>query len=122
MKKQNRKVAMLGLVFAMSLFTMTSCSTSSSALNDLQNFSNELRDNSQNYDAKDWSKAVNKFGKIRKKISKHDYTVAERQRIGKLEGDCAKYMVKGAKEGVMDGILGLGSEIQGVLDAIGTKK
>ena len=48
--------------------------------------------------------------------------MAERQRIGKLEGDCARYMAKGAKDGVLDQILGIGSEIQGILDAIGIKR
>ena len=42
----------------------------------------------------------------------HDY---------KLEGDCARYMVRGAKDGVMNSVFGLGSEIQGILDAFGVK-
>ena len=122
MKEVKGKVFFVGLALAMASLSMTSCSTSNSALNDLQSFSNELRDHSQNYDAKDWKHAVRKFEKIRTKISKHDYTVAERQRIGVLEGNCVKYMVKGAKDGVMDGVLGLGSEVQGILDALGIKK
>ena len=46
---------------------------------------------------------------------------AERQRIGRLEGDCARYMVRGAKDGVINSVFGLGSELQGILDAIGGK-
>ena len=80
-----------------------------------------MRNNSQYYTVKKWKKAVNKFGKIRKNISRFDYTAAERQRIGKLEGDCARYMVKGAKEGVVDKVLGAGGELQGILDALGIK-
>lgn len=121
-KRIKSKAVVAGILLGLASVGFTSCSTSDSALNDLQSFSYELRDNGKNYDAKDWSKAVKKFGKIRKRIDKHDYTVAERQRIGKLEGDCAKYMAKGAKDGVMDHVLGLGSEIQGILDAIGVKK
>mgnify|MGYP001740758160 CR=1 FL=1 len=79
----------IGLAFVVAAITVSSCATRESAINDLQNFSYELRDNSQ--------------------------------RIGKLEGDCARYMVKGAKEGVVDKVLGAGGELQGILDALGIK-
>ena len=113
--KRNIKTMLMGVAIVAATMSVSSCSTRESAINDLQNFSYELRDNSQYYTAKKWKKAVNKFGKIRRRIARHDYTVAERQRIGKLEGDCARYMAKGAKDGI-------GSEIQGILDAIGIKR
>ena len=121
MRKKVKKVLM-GLALIVAMLTVSSCATRESAINDLEKFSFELRDNSQYYTAKKWRKAVDKFGKIRREISRHDYTVAERQRIGRLEGDCARYMVRGAKEGVMNSVFGLGSEIQGILDAFGVKR
>ena len=120
--KHNIKNMLMGVALIATTLSVSSCSTRESAINDLQNFSYELRDNSQYYTVKKWKKAVNKFVKIRRRIARHDYTVAERQRIGKLEGDCARYMAKGAKDGVLDQILGIGSEIQGILDAIGIKR
>ena len=114
-------ILFIGLAFVVAAITVSSCATRESAINDLQNFSYELRDNSQYYTVKKWKKAVNRFGKIRKNISRFDYTAAERQRIGKLEGDCARYMVKGAKEGVVDKVLGASGELQGILDALGIK-
>ena len=119
--KRNIKTMLMGVAIVAATMSVSSCSTRESAINDLQNFSYELRDNSQYYTVKKWKKAVNKFGKIRKNISRFDYTAAERQRIGKLEGDCARYMVKGAKEGVVDKVLGAGGELQGILDALGIK-
>lgn len=115
------KKMFMGLALIVAMLSVSSCATRESAINDLENFSYELRDNSQYYTAKKWRKAVDKFSNIRREISRHDYTVAERQRIGKLEGDCARYMVRGAKDGVMNSVFGLGSEIQGILDAIGIK-
>ena len=58
--------------------------------------------------------------KIRKKISKYefDYTPEEKAKIGQLEGDCARYMAKGAKEGVVDKIHNIGNEIKGILQGI----
>ncbi len=116
------KKMLMGLALIVAMLSVSSCATRESAINDLEKFSFELRDNSQYYTAKKWRKAVDKFGRIRREISRHDYTVAERQRIGRLEGDCARYMVRGAKEGVMNSVFGLGSEIQGILDAFGVKR
>ncbi len=116
------KKMLMGFALIVAMLSVSSCATRESAINDLEKFSYELRDNSQYYTAKKWRKAVDKFGKIRREISRHDYTVAERQRIGRLEGDCARYMVRGAKEGVMNSVFGLGSEIQGILDAFGVKR
>ncbi|ANR73213.1 hypothetical protein J4856_07350 [Prevotella scopos JCM 17725] len=120
MRKKVKKVLM-GLALIVAMLTVSSCATRESAINDLERFSYELRDNSQYYTARKWRRAIDKFGSIRREISRHDYTVAERQRIGKLEGDCARYMVRGAKDGVMNSVFGLGSEIQGILDAFGVK-
>lgn len=99
---------------------MASCSTKQSAINDLENFSYELRDHSRYYDSQDWEKAGKKFVKIRKNVNKHefDYTAEEKAKIGKLEGDCARYMARGAKEGVFDKLKNIGSEIKGILEGI----
>lgn len=116
------KKMLMGLALIVATLSVSSCATRESAVNDLEKFSYELRDNSQYYTAKKWRKAVNKFGRIRREITRHDYTVAERQRIGRLEGDCARYMVRGAKNGVVNSVFDLGSEIQGILDALGIKR
>ena len=99
---------------------MASCSTKQSAISQLEDFSYELRDHSRYYDTNDWEKAGKKFVNIREKISKHefDYTAEEKAKIGRLEGECAKYMAKGAKEGVFDKIKGFANEINGVLQGI----
>ena len=116
------KRMLMGLALVVAMLSVSSCATRESAINDLEKFSYELRDNSQYYTAKQWRRVVDKFGNIRREISRHDYTVAERQRIGRLEGDCARYMVRGAKDGVVNSVFGLGSEIQGILDAFGVKR
>lgn len=99
---------------------LASCATKQRAINQLENFSYELRDNSRYYNTTDWEKAGKKFVKIRRNINKHefDYTAEEKQHIGKLEGECAKYMAKGAKEGVFDKLKNIGGEIMGILEGI----
>lgn len=99
---------------------MVSCATRQSALSDLENFSYELRDHSHYYDVHDWEKAGKKFVKIRERISKHelDYTSEEKAKIGRLEGECARYMAKGAKDGVFDRIKGFANELKGIIEGI----
>ena len=99
---------------------LASCATKQSTITQLEEFSYELRDHSRYYDAKDWEKAGKKFVKIRKNVSKHefDYTPEEKARIGRLEGECARYMAKGAKDGFFDKLQNIGNEIQGILNGI----
>lgn len=107
-------------VVGITTLMLASCATKETALSSLENFSVELRYHSQEYGLHDWEKAAKKFVKIRKNISKHEmeYTADQKRRIGELEGECAGYMVKGAK----DKVAGVGSEIggiiQGILDSI----
>ena len=106
-------VGVMGLVLA-------SCSTKQHAISQLEDFSYELRDHSASYGVDEWQQAGAQFVKIRKKIAKHemDYTSAEKAHIGKLEGQCARYMVQGAKQGLLDRILGVGSELMGIIQSI----
>lgn len=99
---------------------LVSCATKQSAINKLEKFSYELRDHSRYYDADDWGKAGKKFVKIRDNINKHEFefTAEEKQKIGKLEGECARYMAKGAKDGVFDKLKNIGSEIKGIIEGI----
>lgn len=102
------------------LLALTACSTKQSALNQLEDFSYELRDHSRDYDVDDWERAGKRFVTIRERIHKHefDYTASEKAKIGRLESDCVKYMAKGAKDGVFDKLKNIGSEIKGVIQGI----
>lgn len=97
----------------------SSCATKEHAIGQLEDLSYDLRDHAADYSATDWQKAAERFTKVRKRIERHKLTAADRKRVGKLEGQCARYMYKGAKEGLIDGIFGIGSEIQGILEGIG---
>lgn len=108
------------ILCTMMLLALSACSTKQSAINQLENFSYELRDHSRDYDAAEWEQAGKKFVNIRERIHKHefDYTASEKAKIGRLEADCVKYMAKGAKDGVFDKLKNIGSEIKGVIQGI----
>ena len=104
-------------VFAM-LFA--SCSTKQSAINQLESFSTELRDHSRYYDIQDWERAGKKFVDITKTVKKYElkYTPEELARIGKLEGECAGYMARGAKDNITDRLKGFLNELNGILQGV----
>ena len=104
-------------VFAM-LFA--SCSTKQTAINQLESFSTELRDHSRYYDIQDWEKAGKKFVKLTKTVKKYEleYTPEELARIGRLEGECAGYMARGAKNNITDRLNGFINELKGILQGV----
>ena len=102
------------LVILIAVFLMNSCTTKQSAINQLENFSYELRDNGRYYNIRDWENAAERFSDIRKKINKHDYTAEQRHRIGELEGQCAGYVYEGIKGRIQD----FGSEVNGLIEGL----
>lgn len=95
---------------------LSSCSTKQMAMTQLENYSIELRDNSENYNLEQWKDALEKFVSIRKKIAKHHYSAEERMQIGLTEGRCIGYIASGAKKGAINQIGGLSSEVKGLID------
>ncbi len=105
----------------LSITMLSSCSTKQSAIRHLQNLSYDLRDNSSYYTIKDWQDVAKEFAELRDKMARFRYTPEERRKIGEIEGQCARYMVQGIKNGAINGILGVGNEIRGILDGLGIK-
>ena len=108
------------IICGVMVLMLASCSTKQSAINQLESFSTELRDHSRYYDIQDWEKAGKKFVDITKTVKKYqmDYTPEELARIGKLEGECAGYMARGAKENITDRLNGFINELKGILQGV----
>ena len=111
------KILMACIVLVLAL---ASCSTKQRAINQLESFSTELRDHSRYYDVQDWEKAGKKFVDLTKTVKKYqmDYTPEELARIGRLEGECAGYMARGAKENITDRLNGFINELKGILQGV----
>jgi len=120
-KKMKIRLFIISFMAVLSLSLLTSCATKQTAINQLQNLAYDMRDNGAYYNVDDWKQAAADFMAIRDKMRKYDYTPAERHQIGELEGECAKYMVQGIKNGAINTVLGIGSEIKGILDGLGIK-
>ena len=117
MKKMFAAIAVMAIL---TTGLLSSCATKEHAINRLEKVSYELRDHSAYYTMDEWKQAAEKFVDIRKDIKKHEfeYTAEQKKKIGVLEGKCAGYMAKGAKEGFFDKLKGIGNEINGILQGI----
>lgn len=113
-----RKLFMTIVVAIFGMVLLTGCSAKQHAINQLENLSIDLRDKSAYYSIDQWEKAIDRFSKIRKKMAKYDYTPEERKRIGVLEGQCARYMAQGAKDGLLNGVQRVSGELQGIIEGI----
>ena len=108
------------IICCLMALVLASCSTKQRAIDQLESFSTELRDHSRYYDVKDWEKAGKKFVDLTKTVKKYqmDYTPEELARIGRLEGECAGYMARGAKENFTDRLNGFINELKGILQGV----
>ncbi len=100
---------------------LCSCATKMHPIHQLQALSEDLQKNAAYYDPQDWRDAALKFKDIRQDIQKYRYTPDERRQIGELEGQCAKYMVEGVKNGALNTVMGVANEIRGILDGLGIR-
>ena len=114
-----KKISLFIVCGVMALM-LTSCMTKRSAISQLESFSYELRDHSRYYDVQDWEKAGKKFVKLTKTVKKYEleYTPEELARIGRLEGECAGYMARGAKNNITDRLNGFINELKGILQGV----
>ena len=104
-----------------SLMIFCSCATKMHPIHQLQALSDDLQKNAAYYNPQDWKDAALKFQDIRHDIGKYRYTPDERRQIGELEGQCARYMVEGVKNGALNTVMGVANEIRGILDGLGIR-
>ena len=117
---KTKSIFIIASIVLATMLTLSSCSTKTRAINQLESLTYDLRDNSANYSLSDWQDAANRYIDIRKKINKHytDYTADEKERIGKLQGEAANYVAKGAKSSLISNVGGIASELKGLLEGI----
>lgn len=106
------------IVVAVLVFMLASCSPRTSALNDLRSLTNDIRNYGAEYTVKDWTKVKNEFDKINERLAHYDYTPAQREEIGDLKGQCVKYFAKGVVTNAAGKIIGISSEIKGILQGL----
>ena len=99
--------------------TFTSCDKRQSAINDLENFSEELKENSSDYSSQDWEEANEQYQLLVEQIDQYEYTDEELKEIGKFKARCLKQMSKGAMKQLQDGIHSITKQMEGAIEEFG---
>lgn len=100
--------------------SFTSCSTKTSAINDLRSLQERIEKKGENYTVEDWKEAKEKFEKINAQIEKNKdkYTAEEYEEIGRLEGLCLSSFAKSVIGNVKNKVTNAASAIKGLIDGI----
>ena len=104
--------------------TFTSCNNKNTPIHNLQELSEDLKQNSKNYTDDDWAAISQSLDNINNEIDEHrtEYTDEEMKEIGRLKGICGtylmKYAMKNASQQLKGLILQLGGAVEGVKNAI----
>lgn len=105
-------------------FTFTSCNNKNTPIHDLEELSEDLKQNSKDYSDDDWAAISQSLDNINNEIDEHrsEYTDEEMKEIGRLKGICGtylmKYAAKNASQQLKDLIQQFGGAIQGVKNVI----
>ena len=97
----------------------TSCDKKQSAINDLENFSEELKEYSSDYSSQDWEEANEQYRLLVEQIDQYEYTDEELKEIGKIKARCLKQMTKGAMKQFQDGIHSITKQMEGAKEEFG---
>ena len=97
---------------------MIGCKSKQTPINKLENLTEEIQENAQNYTEEDWKATAEELELIENEIEqyKSEYTDEELKEIGRLKGillaQYTKYSIKSIKNGVESTI----KEVEGVID------
>lgn len=83
-------------------------------LNQLKELTEEIRVHHKEYSMADWKRAYSQYEQIAAEMENYTYSTEEAEQIGKLEGECVGYFMKGAAMSLD----GLESEIKGFLEGM----
>lgn len=99
---------------------MSSCSTSTSALNDLREIAYNVNTQGSYYNYDQWAKTAEKYYKTDKKIAKYaidgKYSDAEMQEIGRLQSDCVTGFTKGVSTNIAGKVSNVANLLKGIVD------
>ena len=97
-------------------FSLTSCDSSQSAINDLEMLLHEIETNYQSYTEEDWENMSLSYSAIEEELAKYEYTDEELKEIGRLKGRCMGYLTKQSLKDLEKQIKDLTKELEGGIE------
>lgn len=97
---------------------LASCDTRMQPVDDLKDFAEELKENSNKYTDEDWKEALNNYEKIQSEISANKYSDNELKEIGSLKVQCASYFTKSMIKNIKSMLHDAFFEVKGAAESI----
>ena len=105
-------------MFAFMMAAVCSCSSKQDPIDDLEDLSNELKEDYKNFSSEDWEKAQEKFVEIENKLNEYEYSDEELKKIGKLKAKCAVSFTRGAAKMLNDNLDDIQKEFEGAAEEL----
>ena len=103
----------------MSCFLFSSCDKKQAAIDSLEDFSEELKENSNEYSVEEWEESIAEYQQIVEKLEQYDYSDEDLKKIGKYKTRCLKAIVNNTILKVSDKIHRTTKQLEGALEELG---
>lgn len=110
------KIKFLSFLFICAFLLMACATREERQIKSLQQFTVELKTNSDCYTDEQWQHAINEYEQITESLKGGRYTDDERREIGKLKGQCLAIFAQYAIGTYEREIKGATSELEGALE------
>jgi len=100
------------LYIALSLILLSCTTNPKDPIAKLEDLVKDIRIHHQQYTAVDWKQAFAEYENISVEMENYQYTEEEMEKVGRLEGECVGYFMKGA----VRSLGGIENEIKGFVD------
>lgn len=107
------------LFMLISCFLFSSCDKKQAAIDSLEDFSEELKENSYDYSVEEWEDAIEQYQQIVEKLEQYDYSDEDLKNIGKYKTRCLKIIVNNTILHVSDKIHSATKQLEGALEELG---
>ena len=103
-------------LFIALVFSLTSCESSQTAINDLEDLLHEIETNYQSYTEEDWENISVSYSAIEEELTQHEYTDEELKKIGRMKGKCMGYITKQSLNNLEKQIKDFTKELEGGIE------
>lgn len=105
-------------LMALSAMIFTSCNKQQEALDEFRDFTEYLKENSDDFSKQDWEEAKQQYEAIVTQLEEYDYSDEELKEIGRLKATCYKEISKGTVNQLEKTINSITNQVEGFIEEI----
>ena len=103
-------------LMALSAMIFTSCNKQQEALDEFRDFTEYLKENSDDFSKQDWEESKQQYEAIVTQLEEYDYSDEELKEIGRLKATCYKAISKGTVNQLEKTINSITNQVEGFIE------